>query len=189
MIVLLVLLFAAFAGVMYGLSAQEDALVAVSRDASNADGKAAVPAQERIVVYVTGGVRDPGVYEMASGSRVEALVRAAGGALETADLENINLAQSLKDGMQVRVPECIQERAPGAGDDAKGTGTHEDGRVNINTADEKQLDALPGIGPAMAQRILEYRRENGSFQSAEDLKKVRGIGDAKFEKLKDKVKL
>ena len=61
------------------------------------------------------------------------------------------------------------------------------GRVNINTADEKALDVLPGIGPTMAKRIIEYRMEHGAFQAPEDLKKVRGIGDAKYEKLKDQI--
>lgn len=187
MIALLVLLFAAFAGAMYGLSAQEEAMVAVSQNAARADGQSPSAGQGKIVVYATGGVRDPGVYELPADSRIQAVIDAAGGALETADLSNLNLSQPLKDGMQVRVPERVQARA--ANGDASAADMQRDERVNINTADAKALDTLPGIGPATAERILDYRKEHGAFQSTEELKQVRGIGDVKYEKLKDKVKI
>ena len=107
-------------------------------------------------------------------------VNVCGGLLPTADEKAVNMAQVLKDGAQLQVP---VKGAAGAG----GSGKDSSGRVSINTADEKALDTLPGIGPAMARRIVEYRQSNGGFQSLEDLKKVKGIGAAKFEKLKDKV--
>ena len=116
-------------------------------------------------------------------------VNACGGLLPTADEKAVNLAQPLKDGVQLRIPEkgaAGSNAGPAAANGASGAA---DGRVNINTADEKALDTLPGIGPAMARRILDYRQTNGSFQSIEELKKVKGIGEAKFAKLKDKVSL
>ena len=100
------------------------------------------------------------------------------------------MAQSLKDGQQVRIPEKAGEERPAPGKSAgsgKSGGKLPDGRININTADEKALDELPGVGSAMAKRIIEYRETQGMFQSPEDLKKVRGIGEAKFEKMKDRV--
>ena len=187
MTALLVLLFAAFAGAMYGMSAQEDAAVAVSQKAMDAGARSPSDAKGKIVVYVTGGVRSPGVYELPADSRAQALVDAAGGALETADLANCNLAQPLKDGMQLSVPERITERT--ASDTTAAMEAARDDRVNINTADAKALDTLPGVGPAIAQRILDHRKAHGSFQSTEELKEVRGIGDVTYEKLKDKVKI
>lgn len=95
------------------------------------------------------------------------------------------MAQVLKDGQQLRVP----EKANGSSQAgiAANSGNGKAGLVNINTADEKALDALPGIGPAMAKRIIEYRETEGQFQTIEDLKKVKGIGAAKFNKMKDKL--
>lgn len=112
-------------------------------------------------------------------------INACGGVLPNADHENINMAQVLKDGQQLRVPEKTNGSSQAG--TAGNSGTGKAGLVNINTADEKALDALPGIGPAMAKRIIEYRETEGQFQTIEDLKKVKGIGDAKFNKMKDKL--
>ena len=106
-----------------------------------------------------------------------------GGVIETADIDRVNMAALLEDGMHIRVPENQKfgsKTAVPAGNDT-------DGRININTANEKELQELPGIGPAMSARIVEYREANGNFKKIEDIKKIRGIGNAKFEKLKDKV--
>ena len=102
--------------------------------------------------------------------------------MPTADSSSVNMAKKLEDGAQVNV-RTQANAAPAAAQAAKGN----DGRININTADEKALDELPGVGPATAKRIIEYREANGPFAAPEDLKKVRGIGDAKFEKMKDKI--
>ena len=120
--------------------------------------------------------------KLPAGSRVSDAVNAAGGLLPTADSTSVNMAKKLEDGAQVNV-RSQANTAPAATQAAKGN----DGRININTADEKALDELPGVGPATAKRIIEYRESNGPFAAPEDLKKVRGIGDAKFEKMKDKV--
>ena len=97
--------------------------------------------------------------------------------------------------MQVTVPEkspqgtAVQGAAAADGAQTRTAKPLPDGMVNINTADEKELDKLPGIGPAMAKRIVEYRMENGAFQAPEEIKRVKGIGDAKYEKMKDKIAL
>lgn len=186
MVVLLLLLFAAFGGAMYGLSMQEEAAVAVSQDQSKQGIASMSDEEKKIVVYVTGGVCNPGVYELPADSRAQTLVDAAGGALGTADLAHFNLAQPLQDGMHLVVPERMEERSTTT---SARTVSRDDARVNINTADAQTLDTLPGIGSAMAERILEYRKAHGAFQSTEELKEVRGIGDIKYEKLKDKVKI
>ena len=95
------------------------------------------------------------------------------------------MAALLEDGMQIRVPERIAGSAEGA--KAPIAGKNAERQINLNTASEKELQELPGIGPAMSARIIEYRETNGPFQKIEDIKKVRGIGNAKFEKLKDQV--
>lgn len=144
----------------------------------------AASASDKIVVYVTGAVNNPGVIELPADSRIIDAVNKCGGMNESADPENINMAQKVTDGSQIKIPDKSNSdtaagNAPAAADKS--------GRININTADETELDKLPGVGPAMAKRIVEYRQNNGRFQSAEDLKKVRGIGDSKYTALKDKI--
>ena len=198
---LLILLFIALAaagGALYGCYSQEEA---VPLDAAER-----VPAQPdagtAMTVYVTGAVNRPGIVEVPADARVADAVNACGGVLPTADLDAINMAQKLKDGQQVRVPEKNSAPPPSgtrsagttgppaagkSGTEGKSAAAPAGGLVNINTADEQTLDSLPGIGPAMAKRIIEYRNTEGMFQSPEDLKKIKGIGNAKFEKLKDRI--
>jgi len=179
-IILLVLAVAAIGGTVYGLHSGGEAIELDSADRS------AQPAEVRsqLAVYVTGAVNKPGVVMVPEGARVLDAVNAAGGVLPTADAEKVNMAQAVKDGQQVRIPE--RSGAGNAGSSGA-PGKNGDGLININTADAKALDTLPGIGPAMAQRIIDYRESEGAFQSIEDLKKIKGIGDAKFSKLKDKI--
>ena len=182
---LLILLLIACVGggaAMYGYASQDEALPLDAADRPEAQRSM------EITVYVTGAVNQPGIVTVPEEARVADAVNACGGVLPTAALDQVNMAQKLKDGQQVRVPEKSTDAAAaagGAGNQEKGTDAS--GRVNINLADEKTLDSLPGIGPAMAKRIIDYRNTEGMFQSPEDLKKIKGIGDAKFEKLKDKI--
>ena len=137
----------------------------------------------QITVYVSGAVMKPGVVAMKKTERVEQAIAACGGALPQADLSNVNLAQPLRDGMQV----CVPERP-----NADGSAAHlaeTDGKIHINTADEKKLDELPGVGPVMAKRIVEYRNEHGPFESVDDLAKIRGIGAEKLARIKEKAEL
>ena len=183
LLVLIIILLAAIGGTYYGLySEEQSAVLESSPPAENA-----LPVKE-ITIYVTGAVNKPGLVKVAEGARAADAINACGGLLPIADSEKINLAQNLKDGQQLKVPE--KERSNSNVDKSKADMSKNGGSgelVNINTADEKALDTLPGIGPAMAKRIIEYRETEGLFQSIEDIKKIRGIGDAKFEKLKDKI--
>jgi competence protein ComEA len=151
-------------------------------------------AAARIWVDVAGAVRRPGVYRFDEGTRVFEAIRAAGGFARDADRHAINLARAVADGEQIVVPRK-GESAAGAGSPANGgAGSGGGGRgggpgarggaVNINAAAESDFEGLPGIGPVLAQRIVDYRAQHGPFHVVEDLMKVPGIGPKKFESLK-----
>lgn len=141
-----------------------------------------------LTVYVSGAVAKPDVYTLPAGSRVEQAVEAAGGFTEKAVEAGINLAQSLFDGQQIHVPQEGETVAPAAaaeGSPASAASAERSDRlVNINAASVEQLTTLPGIGPVIGRRIVEYREDHGDFRVIEDIKQVKGIGDATFEKLK-----
>ncbi|MGI6189047.1 MAG: transporter [Clostridiales bacterium] len=144
----------------------------------------------RIKVYITGQVKNPGVIEVDEGSRLIDVIELAGGALENADLNRVNLAVRVKDEGMYYIPEIgeeIEERNINgiAGNDPAGSSSGTGQKININTADEAMLDTLPGIGPSKARGIIEYRNQNGPFQSIEEIKNVPGIGEKTFEQLKD----
>ena len=130
-----------------------------------------------IYVHVLGAVVAPGLYELHEGDRAVDAVAAAGGFAEGADETQLNLARVLVDGEQIVVP-LLGEVVPAEAGD---------GRVNLNTADQAQLETLPRVGPALAQRILDWREANGRFSAIEDLLGVTGIGDKTYEGLKDLV--
>lgn len=181
LLILLALLGAVLIGATYGYYREQDA---ITLDAATTEH---VEPLRKVTVYVSGEVRKPGLVTLDEDKRVADAVNAAGGVIETADVDHINMAAHLEDGMQVRVP--MRLRDAGEKGAAAFTGRQADGKINLNTATEKELQELPGIGPAMSARIVEYRESNGAFQSIDDIKKVRGIGASKFEKLKDRVTL
>jgi competence protein ComEA len=148
----------------------------------------ASPSPVPIIVDVTGWVRRPGVYEFRQGDRVIDAVRMAGGGKPGADLTSINLAALLTDGQQILVPRK-GKGGVGAGV-AGGSGVPGSGTevlINLNTATLDQLETLPGIGPSLGQRILDYRQEHGPFRSVEDLLNVSGIGEKRLADLRSKV--
>ena len=145
-------------------------------------GSVAVPGPaSRVVVDVVGRVRRPGLVTLPAGARVAAAVQAAGGALAGTNLSSINLARVCIDGEQIAVGVPGAVAAPG-GPVASGATTPA-ALVDLNTATADQLDALPGVGPVMAQRIIQYRTDHGPFQSVDQLRQVSGIGDAKYADL------
>jgi competence protein ComEA len=141
----------------------------------------ATPTPYTLHVYVTGAIQHPDVYLLPQGSIVKDAVDAAGGATEEADLERINLALSVTDGQQVHVPRLGEDNSPVL----PPSGQPAMAKVNINTADAATLESLPGIGPSLAQRIVEYRQANGPFERIEDVMDVSGIGTATFEGIQD----
>lgn len=144
----------------------------------NAPIVAKVEEEQKITVFVTGAVKKPGVYELPSGSHVYEAVEAAGNVLPYGDAESVNMSQTLEDGTHVSIKLNPDQVNPAAA-----------GLVNINMSDVKELETLPGVGESTAQKIVDYRKEHGSFTSIEQLKEISGIGEAKFKKMADKVTL
>jgi competence protein ComEA len=142
----------------------------------------------RVVVHVAGAVRDPGVYRMPSDARVDDAVARAGGATRRADLGGLNLAAKLEDGRQVLVPERVRGGDGGGGAAVASPAEPAEGQpLNLNTATLEQLDTLSGIGPATAQKILDFREENGGFSSVEELGEIPGIGEKRLASLREEV--
>jgi competence protein ComEA len=138
-----------------------------------------------LVIDVQGEVKRPGVYELPINSRVNDAIKSAGGANKSADLSYLNQARMLKDGEQIYVEKKVYTSAGTSGKSS----TTFNGILNINRATAKELDKLPGIGPVIAGRIIEFRKVNGAFQSIDDLRKVQGIGASTLEKFKSKIRV
>ncbi len=166
----------------------------VSDAALGGDGDDASPSPAvdvlPLLVHVLGAVAEPGLVELAAGARVVDAVAAAGGFTPDADPAGVNLARPVVDGEQLVVP-AVGQAPPAPAASAGGTGggaaTAADGVVHLNTADLAALDTLPRIGPALAQRIIDWRDANGPFTSVDQLLEVAGIGDTVFSGLTDKV--
>jgi competence protein ComEA len=146
------------------------------------EGTVAVPhpSPTVVVVAVSGRVRHPGLVRLPAGARVADAVDAAGGVLPGTDISTLNLARKVVDG-ELIVVGAAASAAPGA----PGGGGR--GLVNLNTATLADLETLPGVGPVLAQRILDYRDQHGGFSTVDDLRKVDGIGDSRFAELKSRV--
>lgn len=148
--------------------------------------------ENKIVIHITGEVEEEGVIELEKGARISDAIEEAGGTTEEADLSNVNLAYSLSDGQKVKIPNInekdeeiivIEEKA---GDNIiiEGNKSKEE-KININKAAQTEIETLPGIGPSTALKIINYRNEHGKFKNIEDIKNVSGIGDSKFENIKE----
>ncbi|MFI9779108.1 helix-hairpin-helix domain-containing protein [Streptomyces sp. NPDC051956] len=164
--------------------------------ASAAGGQAGAAAAG-IVVDVSGKVRSPGIHRLPAGSRVADALRAAGGIRPGVDPTGINRARLLADGEQVVVGAPVAPGGTGSGGSAgsassagtgAGTGAAAAGPIGLNTATAEQLDTLPGVGPVLAQHIIDYRTEHGGFRSVDELREVNGIGDRRFSDLQNLVR-
>lgn len=151
----------------------------------------------KVVVHVVGEVNEPGVVELKDGSRIIDAINAAGGKTEDADLSKINLAYIVEDGTQIYVPRVGEDReeviteSAGEGIIVESSKIEQnetkEQKVNINTATLEKLQSLPGVGQATAQKIIDYREQNGKFKSPEELKNVPGIGESKFNSLEKSI--
>jgi len=146
-------------------------------------GVAVAASPTAVVVAVTGRVRRPGLVDLPAGARVADAIAAAGGALPGTDLAFVNLARRVTDGELIVVGVALP---PGAGGPAGGQPAA-GAPVNLNTATLAQLDQLPGVGPVLAQRILDYRTAHGGFRSVAELRQVDGVGDTRYDQLKSLV--
>ena len=167
---------------------------------------------EKIIVHVSGAVNKEGIVELEENSRISDAIDKAEGLKENADTKNINLAFKLEDGMKIYIPTIEESReqneqngqsqnqtlidetskyvtsSSGVVQEEQTNGQCEqkkNEKININTATQTELETLPGIGPSISLKIINYREENGKFKSIEEIKEVSGIGDAKYENIKD----
>lgn len=178
---------------------------------SNQTNETEKETEEIIVVHISGAVNIEGIVELEAGSRIANAIEKAGGVKENADMTDINLAYPLEDGMKIHIPTKEETEANKNNENmidesyiissSGGVSSKEDTnstqgssststsskKVNINTATQEELDTLPGIGPSIASKIIDYREQNGKFNSIEEIKEVSGIGDAKYEKIKDSI--
>jgi len=136
-----------------------------------------------VIVHICGAVNKPGVYSLLQGKRIIDAVQKAGGTTIEADLDKLNLAALLQDGEKILVPKIISPSQ----NNKQASKAEANSLINLNTASQVELDSLPGIGPALAERIITYREQNNSFASVDDLQKVSGIGQKKFLQIKDLV--
>lgn len=183
MVVILALAVTVGIGILRGANAPVESVTIDDGGGSRSATDAAAPAD--LYVYVTGAVQTPGLYVLASGARVVDALAAAGGFAEGAEESAVNLARPLSDGEQLAVPQTGE----GATGEATSPAVAGDGRINLNDADAATLDTLPRIGPAMAERIIAWREENGRFTSVEDLLAVPGIGEKMLASLRDLVRV
>ena len=157
----------------------------ISNETNNKDEKAEDKHDEKIFVDVKGAVKHPGVFETTKDKRVKDLIEEAGGLLDDADTSTLNLSQRVKDQMVIYVlkhgekPKQISDSSSSSNTDV----------ININTANKEQLMKISGVGKTKAEAIISYREKNGDFKKKEDITKVRGIGKATFDKIKDKIEV
>lgn len=151
------------------------------------------PTAHPLKVYITGSVKNgSSTYDLPAGSRVEDAIRAAGGVNDDADMSSINLAQALYDGQKIDVPAKVVQNAgdstvPDTAAIKAAPTTIPDGPIHINVATLEELQRLPGVGPALAQKIVDYRTEHGPFTSMADLDNVSGIGESRLKEWEDKI--
>ena len=147
---------------------------------------------DKIVVHITGEIENEGVIEIEKDARIADVIDEAGGTTQEADLSKVNLAYSVEDGQKIYIPNINDDNmeeyvTKEAGENVIVEGKQKADKVNINTAKQTELETLSGIGPSTALKIINYREENGVFKKIEDLKNVPGIGDAKFERIKENI--
>ena len=165
--------------------------------------------KDNMYIYITGEVNEPGVYILKEGSRISDAINIAGGTTQNANLDKINLVYLLKDGMKINIPNNLDLKnnpnyiyiTMSSGDEnndsdlinkddninnnSNNVSAFKVSMVNINTATQTELETLPGIGPSLALKIINYRKENGKFENIEELKNVSGIGDNKYDEIKE----
>lgn len=156
--------------------------------------------QEKIVIHITGAICNEGIYELEENSRIVDAVKMAGGLKEEADLKQINLAYVLEDGMKINIPSKNDNSNENINNtenyitkeklnSSNNTNSAKTSKININSATQTELETLPGIGPSTALKIINYRKEKGKFNKIEDIKNVNGIGESKFNKIKEFIKI
>lgn len=174
----------------------EEIYVDSSETVETVSNSVSVETIEKIKIHIIGEVNNPGIYELEIGARIQDAIIAAGGESNDADLNKVNLAYELEDGQKIDIPSIFDEENAYIYSDA-GTNvliqqegeTSMSEKINVNKASLEELQQIRGIGPALAEKIIAYREEIGKFQTVEDLKNVSGIGDKKYETIKEYIEV
>lgn len=149
--------------------------------------------ESTVIVHITGEVNNPGIVKISQNSRIVDVIEAAGGLTVNADINKVNLAYIISDGQKIYIPKINEDienyinNEPGEGVIIDNTNSGNNYLVNINTATQTELETLTGIGPSIALKIINYRKENGKFKNIEEIKNVPGIGDSKYESIKSNI--
>lgn len=196
-ILMLVILVATIGLYIYKSTKEDDEYIYYENDImENEETEQENGKEDTITIHITGEVNYPGVVVLKEGARIVDAIEAAGGEKEDADLNRLNLAYILNDGEKIYVPNknddnnidsyVTIEKEEGT---SSVNGEKENTVININTATVEELVKLPGVGEATANKIITYRKENGKFKTPEEIKNVPGIGDSKYENIKDMIKV
>jgi competence protein ComEA len=179
------------AGLRQGEDLVPNVVPAAAAGAAEPPATRETPAGKEVVVHVAGAVTRPGLYRLPVDARVADAVTAAGGSVNGADADRLNLAAKITDGQRIAVPRKGEPALPAPSEAGSGgpDGADLGGPVDLNTATAAQLETLPGVGPATAARILDQRTRQGGFKSVRDLLRVPGIGERRFADLKDRVRV
>ena len=145
-----------------------------------------IPPKKSLTVYISGSIQSPGVYSLDAGARLFDLIHAAGDFIPGADSSNLNLARPLKDSEHINIPR-LQTSSLTRSKSSPSISSNP--QISLNQSTQKDFETLPGIGPKLARRIIDYRHQNGGFKTLQDLLKVKGIGTKQFKKLKPKLRL
>lgn len=154
--------------------------------------------EKNIIIHITGAVKKPGIVKIKEGGRIEDAIEQAGGLTEDADISKVNLAYILDDGLKINIPSILEESneeeiiVEDSGEsiiEDNNTQVNNQEFININKATQTDLENLPGIGPSLAMKIIEYRDTNGNFTDISELKNVNGIGESKFNTIKDFIRI
>ena len=163
--------------------------IETNEESNNETKESSQDTENKILIHITGAIKKEGVYELTEGDRIIDAINKAEGVTEEADTSQINMASKLEDGMKIYVPKKGENTTniQSQEEQIENIQIKSEKKININTASMDELDTLPGIGEATAQKIIDYRKEKGKFSKIEDLKEVSGIGESKYEKIKDKI--
>ena len=177
------------------INMDDEILVMANSTSSDNAKKERDDMEDIIVVHVSGAIKSPGVVKLKQGARIEDAIEKAGGLKDNADISNVNLAYVLEDGVKIIIPEkgddgqTVDIVSSSVGDEIilnfNSNEEEKKTKVNINKASQSDLESLSGVGPSLASKIIDYRNNNGKFSNIEDIKNVSGIGDNKFDAIKD----
>ena len=143
--------------------------------------------KDLIYVHIIGEINEPGIKSVPKGCRLFELINIAGGTTDNADLSKVNLASVLRDEQKIYIPSIVIQNEVNNSSKSYSQDSKNNELINLNSCSKEELKKLSGIGDSMAQRIIDYREENGYFSSIEEIKKISGIGEAKFDKIKENI--